>query len=413
MIVHDPTAYEIHFIAIPMTREGKKLPAVVEFLNTTAAQFARAVGKDAPYRIMELVDFTELVSDRLTSVEPTKDSSGRSLELDVRTLHDAAMIRTTVLHKGSFELDKVKALNFCGPLPPPQADVSNYLGAFRVLYVETDRPEGAKRAGVGEALATAFGWTWLAEAEPVVTPLGTMLFGVQPRKPHQQPVAPTLDLIFVGGRDAAAIAERYPLHPFLLTLPELALCHLKVRNAVENLRFTWLKELADRERELRDLLPKRGEPMPPLPEMLDLNNDITARQADLVDAVVHVQAELRTMRINRDNFAAAAQPFKRAAERLENLLIDRWMSGTELQADNDIGYAQGALERAETHFKRIEDSAEADQARELRTINRRMIFLAVLGVLVGLLSAYPSWKPLLTPASPAPQSPPKAEAKER
>ena len=34
--------------------------------------------------------------------------------------------------------------------------------------------------------------------------------------------------------------------------------------------------------------------------MLDCNDDITTRQADLVEAVAHVQAELRTMRINRD-----------------------------------------------------------------------------------------------------------------
>ena len=75
--------------------------------------------------------------------------------------------------------------------------------------------------------------------------------------------------------------------------------------------------------------------------MLERNDAITARQADLVDAVVHLRAELRTIAINRDVFAAVAvQTFRRVADKLRHLLIERWIRGTELQAGNDIGYIE-------------------------------------------------------------------------
>jgi hypothetical protein len=218
IFVHDPTSYVMHFFAIPSPREGEKLQVTRDFLNTAAAEFAQAIGKDPPYRILQLEDFTELASDRLTFVEPTKASSGLSLELVVRTLHDTAMLRTTALQKGRFELDQVKDLDFSTPLHRPPQKLPSYLGMFRVLYVETEEQKGPERAKVGKALARAFDWTWLTEADPVATPMGTMLFGVQPRKAHQQLATPALDLIFVGGRDAAEIAELYPLHPFLVSV---------------------------------------------------------------------------------------------------------------------------------------------------------------------------------------------------
>lgn len=413
MIVRDPTAYEIHFLAIPPPREGKKLHAVVHFLNEAAGSFAQSAGRDAPYRIVQLEDFTEQAIDLLTSMPPI-DAAGKGIrELDARTIHDAAMLRTTILHRGSFDLATVKGLDFCAT-PPSQPDVlPNYLGAFRVLYVETDREAGAKRADAGKALAAAFDWTWLAEAEPVATNLGTMLFGIKPRTPHEQNEAAVLDLIFVGGRDAAEIAEGYTPHPFLLTLPELALCHLKVRNSAANLRHGWLPKLADREKELRDLLPKRGERRRSLLQMLDCNDDITTRQAELIEAVAQVEAELRTMRINRDNFAVAcAGPLECVSDKLKRVLIDRWI-GAELQAENDLGYIQGTLQLAESHFKSLAASAAADQARQLKRINWWVIFLAGLQVAAGLLSAFLAWKALSAPAPSTPGQAPKADANTR
>ena len=125
--------------------------------------------------------------------------------------------------------------------------------------------------------------------------VGAMLFGVPSSRPVQKPEAPVLDLIFVGGRDAAALAERYPRHPFLVILPELALCHLKVRNSADNLRSDWLQKLSERERELRDLLPGRGEEDRDLEKMLDRNDRLTARQINtqIDDFLVAGRAALR------------------------------------------------------------------------------------------------------------------------
>jgi len=59
------------------------------------------------------------------------------------------MVRTTVLHKGSFQLDKVTALDFCAPLAPAPENAPNYLGVFRVMYMETDRQDAAQQAESG------------------------------------------------------------------------------------------------------------------------------------------------------------------------------------------------------------------------------------------------------------------------
>ena len=55
---------------------------------------------------------------------------------------------------------------------------------------------------------------------------------------------------------------------------------------------------------------------------------------ELLDAVVHARAELRTIHINRDVFttAAATPLLAGTAEKLRHALIDRWLRGTEVQA---------------------------------------------------------------------------------
>jgi hypothetical protein len=404
MIVHDPTAYEIHFFAIPTILEGKILHSVCDYLNAATSQLAKIVGNDAPHRILNVEDFEEEFSDRLTGIEPAAIPSGATLELDIRTMDDTVMLRTSALHRGSFQLPHVKNLDFSAKSPPDQKEVPNYLGAFRLLYIETDEQDPSQRAEVGKAVAEVRGWTWLAEAEPIIIPIGTMLFGVQPRSPQERHEEATLDLIFIGGRNSAEMAERYAAHPFLLKLPELALCHLKVRNSVANIRGNWLGKLTERERELRGLLPRPVDlEQKPIP-LLDRNARITFCQAELIDAVVHLQTELRTMRINRDVFASAAsQPFPGAVDQLKNLLIERWMRGTELQTENNIGYSEGTLRLAETHFKSIEASAQADQARELSNINWWVIVGVVatgFGILVAMLGVYLNWKSVPPPPAP-------------
>jgi hypothetical protein len=407
-IVHDVTDYQIHFFAIPLEREPEKFRALCEFLNTAVASFAVAVGKEAPYPI-QLDVFRQRVSDRLALVVPTRTPSGFELELDVRTLHDAVFLRARSLRKGALKLEQVKAHRSVIPLPHPDTDLPSYVGALRVLYVESDEQDGSQRAVVGEQLASDGDFPWLAEAEPIVTELGAMHFGAP--RPLQNSEAPVLDLIFVGGRDTAAQAEhaKYPRHPFLVTLPELALCHLKVRNSAESLESTWLPKMAECDRELRDLFPRRGQRISTLEQMRSRNDDITTRQADLVDALVNVRAHLRTMRTNRDNFlSASAEAFPAIARRLRQSLIDFWVHGTELQADNDIEYAEGTLQRAENHFRSIEATAAVYQAQELTKIYRWQIRLAGEAVLVALIAAIialvgviNAWKSPATSSSPA------------
>jgi hypothetical protein len=147
------------------------------------------------------------------------------------------------------------------------------------------------------------------------------------------------------------------------------------------------------------LLPQRGERRPTMLQMLDRNDDITTRQAELTEAVAQVQAELRTMHINRDNFiAAATRPFHRIADKLLHLLIDRWLRGTESQAENDLGYIQGTLQLAGSHFQSIDASAEADMARYLRRINWWIMLLTVFQALIGIVSVILAWKALLASA---------------
>jgi hypothetical protein len=391
-IVRDVTDYELHFFSIPLDREPDKRSVLCQFLNDAVACFAKAVGKEESAYPIQLDLFRQRASDRLAIVRPTRIPSAHELELDVRTLHDAVFIRARALRQGPLRLEDVKAHRPVIPMPRSGKELPNYLGTFRILYAESDEQEGSQRAEIGRQLAIDGGLSWIADAEPIVTELGAMLFGAPPPKPDQRPEAPVLDLIFVGGRDATELAERYPRHPFLITLPELALCHLKVRNSAESLRFTWLRELADRDRELRDLFPKRGESISALAQMRVRNDDITTRQVDLMDALVHVRAQLRTMRTNRDNFVAAcSEGFPTVARRLQQALIDSWARGTELQADNDIDYIEGTLNRAESHFKSIEATATVYQARELKRIARWQIILAVVGVAVASVAAYLTW----------------------
>ncbi len=412
--VHNCTAYDVHFVAIPGTRAAYQLQAVREFLNQAAAHFAKKLGADQPKQVLRLEDFDEDYFDPLTRVEPVRAASGAVLQLDAWTMHDAVMLRTTAEHKPPIELAKVKELDFSTPLPRPPEGLAGYLGAFRVLLVETENADQPRWSEVAKALAMEFQRPWLIGAKPIRTRIGTMLFGVPPQKTNQGVGAPTLDLVFVGGRESAGLCEKHHPHPFLFTLPELALCHLKVRNSVENLRLNWLQQLAQRERELHDLLPARGEEERDLLKMLDQNDDLTARQAELVDAIAHVQLELRTMRINRENFAAAAAsfPFRRVAPRLQHLLIDRWIRRAEPQAENDLGYIQGTLQRAENHFKSIEASAAAYQGRELRQINRKLIWLSVAQLLVAVVATVLALLPLLTSSSSSAPPAPNAAAKQ-
>ncbi len=67
------------------------------------------------------------------------------------------------------------------------------------------------------------------------------------------------------------------------------------------------------------------------------------------------------------------------------------MRGTELQADNDMDYAEGTLKRAESHFRSIEATASVYQARELKTISRWQTVLAAVGVIVASIAAYFTW----------------------
>ncbi len=392
-IVHDVTDYQLHFFSIPSAREPDKLRALCQFLNKAVAGFPRAAGQDAPYPI-QLDLFRQRVSDRLAIVKPTRIESKHELELDVRTLHDAVFLRTRALWKGPLRLEDVRAHRSPAGLPQSDQELPNYPGALRVLYAETDEQGGSQRAEIGKQLAADGELPWIAEARPIVTELGAMLFGTPAPEPAQQPQAPALDLIFVSGRDAAALAERYSRHPFLLTVPELALCHLKVRNSAESLHATWLPKMAERDRGLHDLLPRRGEMIDALAQMRSRNDDITTRQADLVDALVHVRALLRTMRTNCDNFKAASseQAFAVVAGELQQSLVDFWTHGTELQAANDIDYVEGTLNRAESHFKSIEATAAVYQARELGKISRLQILLAATSILIAGAALFFTWK---------------------
>jgi hypothetical protein len=396
-LVYDPIVYQMHYFAIPGAREAARRKALVDFLNTATTQFASALNTVPSRKILELQDFAEEFIDPLTFVDHVQVPSGAVFELDARALHDAAMLRTSAMLKGGFPLEKVKEL-FAVALPEPEKGLASYLGMFRVLYVETDVQPPSNWVKVGRAIAGAFGWKWLAQAQPIDTPAGMMLFGVQPRLPYK-PATPTLDLLFVGERrDETKEEEGQPPHPLLFTIPELALCHLKVRNSAENLRYHRLGELADYDRQLREILPRDEVVEHDLYQMLDRNDELTARQARLVDALAHVQLELRTMHINRDNFDAAARSFNQAAGELKQQLIDRWMRPMEAQAENDMGYINGTLQRADNHFKSIAASAAAHQARELKTITRWQIFLTVVGVAIAVLglplaalSVYLAW----------------------
>jgi hypothetical protein len=404
MTIHDPTLYEMQFFALPAIRDKAKVEELRVFLDRAVSHFAESVGVDPPGEISSLDAFEDNYIGPLTFVDPVKTSSGLWLGLDARTmLHDTIMLRTTALREDDFTLEQFGKLGFSTALTQLQVAVPYYLGRFRVLYGETDAPEESQQAGLAIKLAQAFRWTWFVQPEPMVTPLGTMIFGVEPRPSEERAVTPALDLVFVGKCQDAQKVDRKRSRSFLFTLPILAACHLKVRNSVESINHQWLAELSKREKTLRGLLPQPQALARGHIELLKNNKAIMSAQAQLVDAVVVVQADLRTMRTNRDDFGIQATgPFHDVAGKLKQLLIGRWMRRSEVYAENEIGYAEGALRLAESHFKSIEASAAEDQARALRWTNRLLLGLGIVQAIFAVLAVYLAWKQLTTPPPSVP-----------
>jgi hypothetical protein len=405
MIIHDPTLYEMQFFALPPNPKKAQVENLRAFLNRAARHFVESVGAaNSPDEIDTLDAFEDQFIKPLTSVDPEKTGPGLWLGLDARTmLHDTIMLRTTALYEGDVALAQVGKLDFSTPLAQLQVALPYYLGRFRILYGETDAPEDAERAELAMQLARAVCWTWFVHPEPMATPLGTLVFGAESRRSQQQPVPPALDLVMVGPRQDAKTVDRKRSRPFLFTLPLLSACHLKVRNSVDSIRHHGLRKISTRERKLRSFLPKEKDLAGGHIELLKNNKDIMKWQARLVDAVVAVQAELRTMRINRDDFdILATGPYRDVSEKLKQILIGRWMRPTEVHAENEIGYAEGALRLAESHFESIEASAAADQARATRWTNRLLILLGIGQFIVAMLAAYLAWKQLTAPVPAAP-----------
>ncbi|HEY1378683.1 MAG TPA: hypothetical protein VGF55_17930, partial [Gemmataceae bacterium] len=213
---------------------------------------------------------------------------------------------------------------------------------------------------------------------PHATPVGGLVG--RPRRTGVGDAA-ALDAAFVGGPNDPRAA-----FPFLVTLPELALYHLKLRNSADRLR-NLLAELREKEkvlgRTLDDIHPARA----PLAELKSLNDRLTTLRWELLNRIDGVERELRAVRINRRNFARAVteSPFRTARGPL-TFALARGGQRHEVQAQMDLGGYRATLRRTAVMFDSLDAADDYYQAVESRKLNTVVILLAAVQA-VGLIPA--------------------------
>jgi hypothetical protein len=178
------------------------------------------------------------------------------------------------------------------------------------------------------------------------------------------PLGETATVVFVYRKDD-------PIEFALqVTLQEMFLCHLKVRNVERNLRAYHLRQAKEQDFRLRQLIADSNPHELGLRDLQTANDRLTTLRADLVTSICAIENELRTMQVARDNFAAALQgsDFEADAGRLTRTFIDRLAVPLRNQALVDVGYRQATRDRATVHFESLDATIDLHDAKQTQIL---------------------------------------------
>jgi hypothetical protein len=343
----DPSVYVSYFFVLPNAFEG---PASAQ--EELEDLFTKAVGEvagTAPAERVRLVFGPASLSRRLTSVPPQQRADGED-ELEVRTIHDAVSLRVSKLRRGQFALGP-EAVVPAPHLKALEVEASNYLGKLTAHLAEASPSASDEELrDLGQAFAKVClpPGEWHSFFLPLV---GALVFG---------PLGELAQLVFVY-RQGARVE-----FPFQITLQELFLCHLKVRNVARNLRERHFKAAKKQGYELKQLIAATHPNRLRLGELQKANDDLTTIRAELVTSICSIENELLTLEVARENFTRALQgsPFEPEAKHLTDLLIDRSSIPLRNQALVDLGYRKATREQATVHFESLDATIDLHDAKQ-------------------------------------------------
>jgi hypothetical protein len=344
--VHDPAVYVSYFFVLPSPFEKT---GMTKFgLEGLLTQAVREVAETAPPEPVS-VKFPPVWESRRLCPVVRKQQPDEEEELEVRTLHDTVSLRTGKVRKRTLALGPQAVLP-ARDLPYLET-ASTFLGKLTAHTAEAD-------PGTTDADLLLLAEQFAKEcklpggASPRFSlPIGALVIG---------PLGESTRMVFVYRRGQAVEFA------FQMTLQELFLCHLKVRNAERNLRAYHLPQAKEQDEHLRQHIAATHPNRLRLGQLQKANDDLTTIRADLVTSICSIENELRTVEVARENFTHALQgsAFEPEARRLTDVLIDHCAIPLRNQALVDVGYRKATRERATVHFESLDATIDVHDAKQ-------------------------------------------------
>ncbi len=364
----DPAVYQTYFFVPPRDDEaGLRTRELEDFLSSVHNELATQAGV-ASQRIA--IGSTEANwSDRLAAIarHVVTDQQGepREVEMDLRTLHDAVMLRVSALRRGTFAATSLPQLEI-PPLASLQSPAPGYLGSLVAYSAEV-----ASRANAAEAARGIAEQRLNGPHETFRTDVGSLVLAEDGDR---------IGAVFVYQRDDAEA-----VFPFLMTLPELVLCRLKVGHSRDEIQQR-LDETLARHATLRWLIGRFQPSRLALGDLKAANDQITTARAELVDGIERVKAGLRTIGLNRQNFERAldGSPLATERPRLAHYLLEKIARPIEHQAEASLGYCEGTRQVADVHFDSLAATADYHEARETHKLTWVVISLTSVQVVATI-----------------------------
>lgn len=324
---------------------------------------------ERPYPRIVFPEIVDTKSRRLGNAV-VRQADGYEISAEIRTLHDTVSLRSQTLQVGR-DVAPADFRALPDPCPPSLTGVKlpNYLGTLKLYSAESaaGAPAEQLRQMADDIAAVVWNQPPLTCVE---TDTGVLILGLLDTQS---------EAIFVY-REQTDVTET-----LLLTIPEMILCHLKIRNAAHNLS-THLPAAKRHDFELRALI----DPEHPRPRKLralwKANVDITNQRSHLARCIANLEAEIRSLKLNRKNFAAVvgASPFAAARIALAELMIDRWSAPLVTQATADLGYRIATRERAAVQFESIDTTINWYDARLSLWLTIIVLALTIVQVVAAL-----------------------------
>lgn len=387
-VLIDPMQIVTHYFVVPDDEDERH--GLQKLLSNVAVEMAGLLRTTPP-----AVEVCESAADQQQQIaliprrpyagtEPALQ--GTQIGFEIATLHDAVMLRFSVLVEGQFAPDSLRQLD-----PPAlkslPLDARNYLGSLSAWCAEV--AQTSDTTVECRALAQhAFGSRGRRSFE---LPAGTLAV-IRPISPD---LAHHLGAVFVYPQGTSGTIDP---NPFLETLPELILCRLK---AVEVHYQTGplLKSSRAVASRLEQRLERPNGHAPvkhhllqssaagggtgaaatraTLEELKRLNDQVAADRAILAQHIGRVESLLQTLRINRHNLRRALRSpaFAAQAAPLAEYLFDSAARRIRQQSRADLGYHQITLHRAELLSEAFTAAADYREVIETQTLGYIMVFL--------------------------------------